>query len=236
MSDEKSSECSSDEGIGEEVESQLPNKAQKVPKRRWTKRMPVARRQQAIELKLLGKEDPEYHVIEREKKGSYIVRKRVRPLTQMQPATMPSNGFSLSPNVANPIPINPVNPVSVSPINPVNSVIPSSVENKNPDIPILSYFNNQSTFNTSLSKELNDLREMYARLESKYTEVKKTLKKKKEKRNEKKQVSEEEFEPTEEEINAYEQYLLSQREPEPQIQPAPVRTYSRRRVIDINRF
>jgi phage-related minor tail protein len=35
------------------------------------------------------------------------------------------------------------------------------------DIPVISYFNNQNSFNTSLSKELNELREMYSRLESK---------------------------------------------------------------------
>jgi hypothetical protein len=219
---------SSDDEIGQEVEERLPAKVQK---RRWTKRLPIARRQEAIELKLLGKEDPEFHVIEREKKGSYIVRKRAHPLKPTQEPTVIQSGT----------PVNPV--VSVAPVVPQSPIIPQPEQKLN-DIPVLSYFNNQNSVNTSLSSELKKLTEMYERLEEKYVEVKKTLKKSKapvdkqvSKKHRKVEV-EPDDEPTEEEILAYEAYLRDEEAKKfaTQIQQQPVRRQPNRRVIDINKF
>jgi hypothetical protein len=238
-----------EEEIGQAVERTLPSK------RRWTKRLPMARRQEAIELKLLGKEDPEYHVIEREKKGSYIVRKRARPLQIVSTPTVLRDTTPQSPIV---------------PINPPVAPIAPNPEPIRQDIPVLSYFNNQNPADTSISNELKKLQDMYERLEEKYVEVKKTLKngrspklaqtkpvaptEKTKARTPVKQSKsskpiraqtvkqsssdDSDFEPTEEEIAAYQEYLraeeakkLAQQAPTPSNQ----RQY-RRRVIDINKF
>jgi hypothetical protein len=224
---------SDDDEIGQEVEKRYyangePKPVGVKPKRPYQKRLPMARRQQAIELKLLGKEDPEFHVIEQAKKGSYIVRKRAHPLPPVQEqAVIPSN----------PLPI--IAP-AISPVIPnVPTIAPTISAEPKPEIPVISYFNTQNSVNNSLSKELNELREMYGRLEAKYSEVKKTLKKSKKVKVEKQIEPEpDNDEPTEEEILAYEQYLASQaqaNQPQPQPQIIHLRR-PRHRVIDINRF
>jgi hypothetical protein len=110
------------------------------------------------------------------------------------------------------------------------------------DIPVLSYFNNQNTVNTSLSSELKELREMFGRLEEKYVKVKKTLKKSNTASSKSKKVDQD-YEPTDEEIKAYEEYLKAEALKElheahavQQEMQSPRRVIRRRPIIDINRF
>jgi hypothetical protein len=215
-----------DEWIGSNVEESLPEKQPVsdrhspivVKKKAKTPKLSASRRQEAINLKVLGKEDPEFHVIEGSKRGSYIVRKRAKPLQPvMEQAYIPSVEI---PKVEKPIPVEHVKAIPVQ---------------TSDTIPVITYFNNQNSVNNSLSRELEQLREMYNRLEAKYGEVKKTLKKGKGKgRQQPKQPiqDDEDEEPTEEEINAYAQYLYEQQQQQRQ-QPQLNRG---RRYIDINKL
>jgi hypothetical protein len=220
---------SDEEDIGQEIERTLPSK---VSKRRWTKRLPIARRQEAIELKLLGKEDPEFHVIEREKKGSYIVRKRAHPLKPIQePTVIQSISSPPTPTVAPPTPT----------VVAIPSPLVPDTQNAKVDIPVLSYFNNQNSVNTSLSSELKELREMFGRLEEKYVKVKKTLKKSNTASSKSKKVDradnvQQDYEPTDEEVRAYEEYLKAEALKELQDTQSPRIVMRRRPIIDINRF
>jgi hypothetical protein len=141
-------ESDSDEYIGSTVENNLPEKkpVKKTPK------ISSTRRQEAINLKILGKEDPEYRVIEGEKKGSYRVSRRKQPLVQEQ-VFIPNMD---TPKVETPPP-----------------------KHESENIPVMNYWNTQNTLNTSLSKVLNDLSEKYKQLETKYVKAKQTLKKSK---------------------------------------------------------
>jgi hypothetical protein len=203
-----------DEQIGQEAEASL-NEEKPKKKRTYVKRIPATRRQEAINLKILGKEDPEFHVIETSKKGSYIVRKRVKPLLAVQEqAYIPSN------------PIPQQAPSHVVPNQPPPPT--TNIAQGKSDVPVLSYFSDPNTaVNYSLSKELSELRDMYNRLEDKYVKVKKTLKKTKEppepkaskqkksstpptsKSKEREEATDfeeqndDDLEPAEEEINAY---------------------------------
>jgi hypothetical protein len=211
-----------DEWIGSNVEETLPEKQPvvAVKKKPKTPKISSSRRQEAISLKILGKEDPEFHVIEGNRKGSYIVRKRAKPLQPvMEQAYIPSVEV---PKVEKPTPSETV------------KTIPQQTTET---IPVITYFNNQNSVNNSLSRELEQLREMYNRLEAKYGEVKKTLKKGKGKTRSQhtRQEDYDDDEPTEEEINAYAQYLYEQQQPS-RPQPQPPQFNRGRRFIDINKL
>lgn len=230
-----SSDSDSDERIGQEVERNYKPTTQPPPtppqkkKRPYVQRIPIARRQEAINLKLLGKEDPEFHVIETNKKGSYIVRKRAKPLQYIQEqAYIPSNEI---PRHDSPAPSEPVK-LPQLPDKPPSEHVDS--------VPVITYFNTQNSVNNSLSKELTELREMYNRLEAKYGEVKKTLKKSK-KQKPTHATTTEDDEPTEDEINAYAQYLYEQQQQaelqqQQQIQQQQQLRRPARRRIDINKL
>jgi hypothetical protein len=209
-----------DEWIGSSVEETLPEKktvaAKKKPK---TPKIPASRRQEAISLKVLGKEDPEFHVIEGNRKGSCIVRKRPKPLQPVQEQ-------ALIPSAEIP---------KVEKVEPVKA--PPAQTQTSETIPVITYFNNQNSVNNSLSRELEQLSEMYNRLEAKYGEVKKTLKKGKGKAKPQRQTvnDDDDDEPTEEEINAYAQYLYEQQLAQQQ-QQQPPQMHRSRRYIDINKL
>jgi hypothetical protein len=227
---------SDDEAVGCEVEQEMESKPARK-KRPWVKRIPIARRTQAIELKLLGKEDPEIHDIETGKKGSNIVRKRAHPLQPVQEqAFIPSNELP-RPVVAQPTPSDGSSATPSARAQPV--ILPLKQDNQ--EIPILSYFSNQNIVNSSLSNELKDLREMCNKLAGKYGEEKQTVKKEKKPKDEKqkpKHKESEEPDVTDEELEAYMAYVREQerrqRPPEPQPIPQPQRP--RRRVLDITKY
>jgi hypothetical protein len=227
-------------------------------KRPWTKRIPIWRRTEAINLKILGKEDPEFHVIETGKKGSYIVRKRAHPLQPIQEqAFIPSNEIP-RPVVATPQRVTaPATPEAQGAV-----ILPLKQDNQ--EIPIISYFSNQNIVNSSLSKELNEVREMCNKLINKYEE-KQTVKKEnaplglshgvakkikraslaeggetndEAERKKSKRKETEEPDVTDEEVEAYMEFIRQQERrqapPPPVQQPQQLRP--RRRILDISKY